>query len=152
MEIDSPQSEHCHTYETHKKNKDLLCRLCGEKASKQTKFRKGKLCSNFVSDICCVFNLDIRHDEEDTHPDKLCLFCYKRLIHAKRYKGRVTDSISCDHKEEYSAIDRKWVEWDAETEFADCWGCSIVASQVQGGRPKKRKRVFVMKGHHKKDN
>ena len=25
--------------------------------------------------------------------------------------------------------------------FADCWSCSIVASQVQGGRPKKRKRV-----------
>ena len=55
MEIDSPQSEHSHTHETHKKNKDLLCRTCGERAGKQTKDRKGKLCSNFVSDIFCVF-------------------------------------------------------------------------------------------------
>ena len=139
---DSPRSEHCHTYETHKKNQDLLCRICGERASKQTKDRKGKLCSNFVSDIFCVFNLNIRHDEEDTHPDKLCLFCCKRLINARRYKGRVTDYIPCDNKEEYSAIDRKWVKWDAETGFADCWSWSIVASQVQGVRPKKRKRVI----------
>ena len=51
MEIDSPQSENCRTYETRKKNKDLLCRMCGKRASKQTKDRKGKLCSIFVSDI-----------------------------------------------------------------------------------------------------
>ena len=114
MEIASPQSEYCHTYETHKKNRDLLCRICGERASKQAKDRKGKLCSNFVSDIfLCVFNLDIRHNEEDTHRDKLCLFCYKRLIHARRYEGSDTDYSQCDHKEEYSAIDRKWVKWDA---------------------------------------
>ena len=105
----------CHTYETHKKNKDLLCKICAERASKQTKDRKGKLCSNFVSDIFRVFNVDIRYDEDYTHPDKLCFFCYKRLIHARRYKGRVTDYIPCGHKEEYSEIDRKWVKWDAET-------------------------------------
>ena len=51
MEIDSPQSENCRTYETRKKNKDLLCRMCGKRASKQTKNRKGKRCSNFVGDL-----------------------------------------------------------------------------------------------------
>ena len=144
-----------HLYHEHVEYLGLLCRVCGERCDKRTKDRGPKLCINYVSEIAGVYNIDIRHDSLDQHPDKLCLKCYKRLMNAKACKGVLTSFIPLNEKQLLSNINTRWTRWNEtvgtsrrllellpfyftgkgweakKTSVVECFSCGVFQSRIK---------------------
>ena len=42
------------------------------------------MCATYAHDILAIYGLNIKYDSSETHPNKLCSSCYRRLINTKR--------------------------------------------------------------------
>ena len=68
-----------HSFLSHKLKLHQLCRICGKRASKYQDRRTPKQCESYESSIKSVFNIIIKHDNEEIHPRAMCQRCYKNV-------------------------------------------------------------------------
>ena len=106
--------------ESHIRHLNVLCRICGEKLSKQKARCENSHSVAEHSDLLSKnFGLNVEKDESEVHPTRFCNKCYI--------------STSDSHKTCES------VTWETHTEDC-CKTCNSAKKIEKGGRPKKSKR------------
>ena len=106
--------------ESHIRHLNVLCRICGEKLSKQKARCENSHSVAEHSDLLSKnFGLNVEKDESEVHPTRFCNKCYI--------------STSDSHKT------RESVTWETHTEDC-CKTCNSAKKIEKGGRPKKSKR------------
>ena len=112
----------------HLKCVKLLCRVCTNRAQKgkelQQKNRPVKHCVNYKEDILEVYAIDISDDGPETHSDKICDRCYRKIINFKR------GSSKRENKKQDSQF---WTKHRS----SHCNVCELFSNQKKGGAPKK---------------
>ena len=70
------------TMDNHRSCLENMCRICGNRAQTAKEINnkvEPKLCIKSQEKICVLFGIDIKTDDSDIHPKKLCKTCFNKL-------------------------------------------------------------------------
>ena len=121
--------------EYHEKALANMCRICGQRALKSRdieKKKKPKKTCDYIELIKLLFGVDITTDNEDIHPQLLCVSCCQKLVDCR--KPNRVKSIELYERDRKSVL-----SWETHQE-ENCIVCDRYKIQSQPGQW----------GHHKK--
>ena len=106
---------------THKKNLQILCRICGQRCLKQptAKNRTGINKTKHAERILEQYGINMDNDNLQVHPPYICLSCVASL---SRHKCRPV------------------IDWKPH-KTGDCHACETINASCEGGRREKAAKV-----------
>ncbi|XP_070548414.1 uncharacterized protein [Ptychodera flava] len=116
--------------EFHRSVIETRCRFCFGNLNRSGS-RKYSV-QDYVSDVQCIFHIDVSLDEHEIHPQQFCGNCKRKLLHGKE---------AALHQKHYD-ICENFAEWSKHPRNGDCKVCNKLLTCKKGGRTPKRRQSF----------
>ena len=129
-----------HTQEWHKKEVELLCRLCCKFVERGKALKKKNQPPNkqkFEEEIQHFFKINTSYDIEGKHSSRICHSCVMNILNLKN-RSLTPEAIKRAHEKGQSA-DRVFCTFNNNLSIHDCTLCSHVQNQRPRQRATKRK-------------
>ena len=127
-----------HSFETHMKHVNGLCRTCGRRTLSKKERSKGKnpyLSANYADLIFLVLNINIEKDEEGKLSNSICKNCVCALNSIKNTRNESKRSLAIKRATESSSI---WAPHDFSKSIDECVTYSHYVSFNVGAIRKKK--------------
>ena len=132
-----------HTFETHLKHVDGLCRICGRRTfTKKQKLSKTKprCCCDLNEDILFIYHIDISKDIGGVHSRAVCVSCVGYMGMAKRCKKQSYLKTALKKAHENQHI---WLPFDETVEAKECPQCQQFMYFSSSNKFLKKKNLCV---------
>ena len=132
-----------HSFETHLKHVNGLCRTCGRRTLSSKERSKGKnpyLSANYADLIFLVLNINIEKDEEGKWSNSICKHCVCTLNAIKNSRNESKRSLAIKRATESSSI---WAPYDFSKSIEECVTCSHYVSFNIGSIRKKKVNATI---------